>query len=206
MVVFTASSPGPDVFYITSNALSGKWQNAIAAWMGVLLATLIYVIATALGLSALFTQMPFLYEIVRWMGVLYLAYLGFLFLKEALLKNKLLSFQKNENDSSKKIFLKGFSVTALNPKLILFCTALLPQFVNSENGQISLQLLILGLLAMCVGQLIYGVYVVVFVLIGKKMQNHKVFKGKAWPVKSLNFLCGIIYISFSIGLLFWKRA
>ena len=121
------------------------------------------------------------------MGVLYLAYLGFLFLKEALLKNKLLSFQKNENDSLKKIFLKGFSVTALNPKLILFCTALLPQFANSENGQISLQLLILGLLAMCVGQLIYGVYVVVFVLIGKKCKIIKCLRARLGLLNLLIF-------------------
>ena len=125
-VVFTASSPGPDTFYIASNSLSRKWRNGLAAWMGVCLATLLYVFATALGLSALFAQAPVLYEIVKWGGVIYLAYLGFQFSKQAIFNNNPIVVKRKEIDSIKKIFWKGVLVSALNPKLSLFVTALLP--------------------------------------------------------------------------------
>lgn len=206
IVIFTASSPGPDVFYIVSNALSGSWKKGLVAWMGVLLATLAYAIATAFGLAALFATAPVLYEVVKWLGVFYLAYMGFLFLKSAITSKASMPVEKTKRKSLKKIFFQGFLVTILNPKCILFFTALIPQFVNEANGHLSLQFLILGLAAMLVGQLIYAIYTVVFVLIGRKVKDKKIFKGTIQPVRYLNAFCGVIYVSFFIALLFWKRA
>lgn len=206
LVVFTASLPGPDVFYITSNALHGEWKRGLLAWMGIVTGILIYVVTTALGLSFLFANVPVLYDVIKFCGVVYLAYLGVNFLISAFKKKNNFEVSKNKKISLKEVYIKGFFVTILNPKAVLFFTALLPQFVDADKGHISIQLLLLGLLATFIGQIIYGSYTVIFIKIGQKI---KIKASKSHQIKGekyLKIISGFIYLFFSFSLLLWKRS
>jgi len=205
MTIFTAGSPGPDVLYIASNSLSGNWKKGTMAWMGVMTATVMYVFATALGLSVLFQQAPIMFDVVKWFGIFYLAYLGMMFLKSAFLDTKQLNIEKQNNNALRSVFAKGFLITLFNPKTILFFTALLPQFVNIDNGFISLQLLILGLSATLVGQTIYGLYTVFFVFVGRKIKKSENYSKNTLGIKILNGFCGVIYLTFSFSLVSWQK-
>lgn len=207
LVALAAASPGPDVIYITSNALSGKWKNGFAAWSGICFGVFIYVLATAFGLAALFALLPSLYYVIKWLGVCYLAYLGFSFLKSAITSQQALKFSASEEKVPPlKLFFKGLVVTLLNPKAAMFFTAFLPQFVDPTIGAVSTQLFLLGIFAMVVAQPIYIFYMVSCVAIGNRFQKKKNYTGNLTLLRWLDGICGALYMSFAAGLAFWKRA
>ncbi|MEZ5773645.1 MAG: LysE family transporter [Hyphomicrobiaceae bacterium] len=74
----TYLAPGADMAYIASKAVPGGVRHGLLAGLGVLIGIVIQAGAAALGVSALFHASPMLFEIVRWTGVAYLAYLGLL--------------------------------------------------------------------------------------------------------------------------------
>jgi len=108
---------------------------------------MVHVIATVLGLSAIFSHSPALYTLVKLAGAAYLVYLGISYWK-----SKSLGESKNLEQAKKKslfsVFQESIIVEVTNPKTALFFIALLPQFVVPDSGPVSHQLLILGIIFM----------------------------------------------------------
>lgn len=205
LVVFIAATPGPDVFYIASNGLSGKFSVGFAAMLGVFTGNLTYVFATALGLANLFMLFPALYIVIKWLGVAYLAYMGYGFIKSAMKPGKDLEVAVSQEKQLWKVYTTGLLVNLLNPKAVLFFTAFLPQFLDLQAGHISQQLLILGLAAVGVGHLVYIGHTVFFVMVGRKLKQREGFRQGAKPLRILDGFCGVLYLCFSFGLAAWKR-
>ena len=137
-------SPGPSNLYVMARAIAQGTQGGIVAAMGLAVGSLVHVVATALGLSAIFAHSPTLYTIVKLTGAAYLVYLGRTYWKS-----------KDSHDNGKEnqlkkplfsVFKQSIIVEVTNPKTALFFIALLPQFVVPESGPVSQQLLILGII------------------------------------------------------------
>ncbi len=69
-------SPGPSNLYVMARAIAQGTQGGIVAAIGLAVGSLVHVIATALGLSALFAHSPTLYMVIKLSGAAYLIYLG----------------------------------------------------------------------------------------------------------------------------------
>lgn len=205
LVIMSASTPGPDVIYLSSNALSGSWKKGLVAWGGLATGITIYALVTALGLTVVFQTFPVLYAVIKWLGVAYLAYMAFLFLRSAIQSDQGFEITKSNEYSLMQIYNKGVLGTLLNPKTTLFFTAFLPQFLDMGKGQISLQLLELGIASTLIGQCVYGFYLVMFTLLGKKVRNGK-FTYTPLLSRILNGICGGLYTAFAFGLMLWKKA
>lgn len=154
IVLLTAASPGPDFLYILSNSVAGDTRRGLVAVAGIFTGLLFYVLANAFGLSFILEIFPLGYTIVKWVGIFYLAYIGFLYLK-ALFSRRDPEIRAIEKLSYRQVYLKGILVNLLNPKTGLFFMAFLPQFVNESAGQIPLQLFILGLVSIFTGGSVY---------------------------------------------------
>lgn len=137
-------SPGPSNLYVMARAIAQGTQGGLVAAMGLAVGSLVHVVATALGLSAIFAHSPTLYTIVKLTGAAYLVYLGITYWKS-----------KDSHDNGKEnqpkmplfsVFKQSIIVEVTNPKTALFFIALLPQFVVPESGPVSQQLLILGII------------------------------------------------------------
>jgi threonine/homoserine/homoserine lactone efflux protein len=82
MLVFAATvlplvcTPGPDILFIASQGMSGGPRAAMRANLGVLLGYSMHALLAVLGVAALVAASPVLFEILRWVGVAYLAYLA----------------------------------------------------------------------------------------------------------------------------------
>ncbi len=151
LITFTAAallmniSPGPSNLYIIARAIAQGTQGGIVAALGLAAGSMAHVIATVLGLSALFSHSPTLYMIVKLAGAAYLIYLGLSYWKSN-------SLTKDQNIAQTKrkplgtVFVESIIVEVTNPKTALFFIALLPQFVMPESGPIWQQLLILGII------------------------------------------------------------
>lgn len=150
LVAFTVAailmnlSPGPSNLYVMARTVSQGVGGGLAAVAGLAVGSLVHVIATVFGLSALFAYSPFAYSIVKTIGALYLLYLGIGYILSS--GSQPATVEDAKAQSMKKIFRQSVIVEVTNPKTALFFLALLPQFVAPEAGPAGPQLLVLGLI------------------------------------------------------------
>lgn len=145
--------PGPDVIYIVTNTMKGKMKAGIEASLGLSVGYLIHTLGAVLGLSALILSSAFLFTTIKYLGALYLLYLGLSSLRNCYYNKSSLSTDKqreiNDVATYKKqvsVFKQGVIVSVLNPKVAMFFLAFLPQFIEPSTATAASDLLILGLL------------------------------------------------------------
>jgi threonine/homoserine/homoserine lactone efflux protein len=204
LVVVSASTPGPDFLYISSNALSGRLSAGMAACFGIFTGLLIYATAAAFGLAALFMHLPVLYIFVQVFGVLYLGYIAWGFFRSAWRGNGLTIAPRTERNFP-DIFRSGVLINLLNPKTTLFFTAFLPQFARAENGQMTLQFLILGWASVIMATIVYAVIALIFTGLGHKLRQGNILLKNDGLRRGLEFSGGILYAGFALTLALWRR-
>ena len=142
-------SPGPSNLYVMARSMSAGFRGGVAAACGLAAGSLVYVLATALGLAAIFKHAPAAYMAVKLAGACYLIYLGYRYFRPA--SNG--SADENparQNRSGTSIFMQSVLVELTNPKTALFFIAFLPQFVNEAHA-VAPQLLLLGFIVTLTG-------------------------------------------------------
>ncbi|PYE85084.1 LysE family translocator [Pseudoroseicyclus aestuarii] len=133
-LAFTAASiallliPGPTVLLVLSYALSQGRRVALATVAGVALGDLIAMTASLAGLGALVLASAALFTILKWLGAVYLVYLGVKLFRSAP-DARLGAAQDLQDGEPLKVFGHALTVTALNPKSIVFFIAFVPQFI-----------------------------------------------------------------------------
>jgi threonine/homoserine/homoserine lactone efflux protein len=136
--------PGPSVMFTVSRALVyGRRQAVLTAW-GNASGTFLASALAAVGLGALIQESAVAFAIVKYAGAAYLVYLGAKALRD---RKGLMAGPTDEPGSPKRALAtmaEGFVVGLLNPKTILFYLAMLPQFINTQAGSATAQMLLLG--------------------------------------------------------------
>jgi threonine/homoserine/homoserine lactone efflux protein len=142
-------TPGPDMMYVLAHALSmGTWAGIVAS-LGMGIGMVVHTTAATLGLATLLQTVPVVYEVIRYAGAAYLAYLGV----RTWLSSRAAVEQvgKEEPVPMRTVLWRATMTNLLNPKIILFYVAFLPQFVNRSLGHTTLQFLILGVIFVVMG-------------------------------------------------------
>lgn len=137
--------PGPDVIYIVTNTMKGKMKSGIEASLGLGVGYLIHTLAAVLGLSALILNSAFLFTVIKYLGAMYLLYLGLTSLINCYRNNSKLCAE-NSTEKQNNVFKQGVIVSVFNPKVAMFFLAFLPQFIDPMSANATKELLILGLL------------------------------------------------------------
>ncbi|MEZ5607749.1 MAG: LysE family translocator [Burkholderiaceae bacterium] len=150
-------TPGPDVMYISAHAMrSGLRAGAVAA-LGISAGCVVHVSAAALGLSALLAASSTAFALLKWLGALYLAWVGVQMLRAAMRQNTIDTIADRANGTSaggqfdlnlplRTVFRRGFLTNVLNPKVALFFLAFVPQFIAHDAAHPTLAFAALGLL------------------------------------------------------------
>lgn len=146
MSIFLIILPGPDTAVVTKNTLIAKNIGGLKTAFGICCALLIHTSAAVLGLSAIIVKSAILFSIFKYVGAIYLIYLGIKTLwslrrKEVAAAIEEGSERKFEDQS---YFKQGFFTNILNPKVALFFLTFFPQFVNHDK-ETFLPFLIMGL-------------------------------------------------------------
>ena len=131
--VMGAISPGPSLALIIRNTVQGGQGHGVATALGHGLGVGIYALITALGLSVLITQTPLLFDLIRYGGAAFLAWLGI----KALLAKPASGDSADETVHcvrGRQGAFEGFMVAFLNPQLAIFFIALFSQFVHADTG------------------------------------------------------------------------
>ncbi len=152
-------TPGPAVLYIVARSIEQGRAAGLASAFGITTGTLVHVLASTLGLSALLASSTLAFAVVRYAGAGYLIYMG---MRRILSRTDAPALQLQlPRRSLARLYRDGFVVNLLNPKTALFFLAFLPQFIDPSRGAAAFQIAFLGLLFTLMGLTSDGLYALV---------------------------------------------
>jgi threonine/homoserine/homoserine lactone efflux protein len=133
--------PGPTILTVISYSMAHGRRANVPLVAAVALGDSTALVVSLLGLGALLATSALWFTAVKWIGGLYLLYLGIKLLRAGISSAELAA--PDASGSRWKLFANTYLVTALNPKGIVFFVAFLPQFIN-PGSSVTQQLWVLG--------------------------------------------------------------
>ncbi|HEY2984959.1 MAG TPA: LysE family translocator, partial [Jatrophihabitantaceae bacterium] len=185
--------PGPDMLFVLGCGMRAGPRAALLATCGVATSETIHVALAAAGLTALFVAVPAAFAVVRVAGAAYLIYLGV-----QAIRSRHSRFDVDgaapAGMSGRQAFARGCMTNLLNPKMVTFTIAMLPQFVRPELGHVWAQFAVLGVVLVIFEFLVDGTVGVLAGRIGAWLRRrHAVRRG-------LDVAAGGIFIGLGVRL------
>lgn len=182
--------PGPAVIFVIARSAEQNRRAGIVSGLGIGVGNLALVVAAALGLSALLASSPVAYNVVKYLGAAYLAYLGVRRLMERSVPEDLEAIQP---EPLRRIFHQGLLVGLLNPKAALFFLSFLPQFVDRDRGQVASQIVLLGFVVVVITIISDSCYAFLAGSIAQSMLR------KRRVVRAQQLVAGCVYIGLGLA-------
>ncbi|MGH3409888.1 MAG: LysE family translocator, partial [Streptosporangiaceae bacterium] len=135
--------PGPNVLFVISRSLRQGRAAGLATVAGGQLGQCAQVVAVAFGIGALVEASAAAFTVIKLAGAAYLVFLGVQAIRHRHSLAEALG-GKVEQKTAARIVLDGFMVGVTNPKVIVFFSAILPQFVDRQSGHVPVQIVVLG--------------------------------------------------------------
>ena len=137
-------APGPDNLYLLTKSLSGGAKSGVVLAAGLSSGIIFHTFLVMIGVAALIQSSTVAFTVLKIFGAAYLILLAYKAFQAARAGKKI-SMQKSDlQNSFVKIYRRGVLMNVLNPKVLLFFLAFLPQFVNFSATSPSLQIIFLG--------------------------------------------------------------
>lgn len=165
--------PGPTIILVISQAVNHGRRSVMPLVAGVLMGDLTAMTLSLLGLGAIMAASATLFSIFKWIGAVYLVYLGIKLWRANPTAGPMQ--EQSANVSGRSLFRSSFIVTALNPKSIAFFVAFLPQFIDPQIST-QFQLTLLGGTFLVLATLNALMYALFAGQLREHMQNSKVRK------------------------------
>ncbi|WP_214408518.1 LysE family translocator [Sphaerisporangium fuscum] len=181
--------PGPNIIYITARGLAQGRAAAVMSALGVETGTLVHIAAASAGLSYLIARSATAFAAVKWAGAAYLVYLGI----RTLTSRNGADAREAARQPLRRVFAEGVIVNVLNPKVILFFLAFLPQFVDADAGAPALQIVVLGLALLTLGLVNDMVYALGVGTLGTVLRGRQ---------RALRYVSGCVYLGLGIATAF----
>ncbi|WP_299128459.1 LysE family translocator [uncultured Winogradskyella sp.] len=149
-----ALSPGPDNIYVLVQSITNGKAYGLATVCGLILGCIIHTTLLAFGVSAIITANTTLFFGIKILGALYLLYIAY----KVYTSDARLNFDATMTSikSLKGLFIKGFFMNVLNPKVTIFFLAFFPGFLFSETMSTVYQFYVLGGIFMLVSFIIFS--------------------------------------------------
>ncbi|MDI1462548.1 LysE family translocator [Catellatospora sp. KI3] len=192
-VLVICLTPGPDMLYILATSISQGVRAGLVASVGMSLGMLVHTALVAAGLAAAMAAVPVLYDVVRYAGAAYLLYIGIRSWRESAGATEV---ELRPVLPLRTVLWRATVTNLLNPKIVLFYLAFLPQFVAPDRGRTGLQLLVLGLLFVLVGLLVDAVIAVASGRLGQWLQRRRPISG------ILNRIAAAVFVALAVRLVF----
>lgn len=199
-VLALSFTPGPDMLMcITAGTRAGP-RGAVAAGIGLWVGLTAHSFAAAFGLAALLAASPHAFEAIRWVGAAYLVWIGIQALRKPAQKTRPPAVNDAKGAMPLMPFFRQALITnLLNPKVILFFLAFLPQFADPAQGAVWAQILTLGLLFSFIG---IGINIAIGATGGMISARLSAYKGTA---RWLNRLVAAVFFSLAARLVLAER-
>ncbi len=147
-------SPGPDNLMVLSIGASRGRYRGMAFGLGCAAGCLSHTVLAAIGVSALIAASPTAFTALKIAGGLYLVYLGVQALRSR--GGAQVGGAEGSVETAAQLFRKGLLANAINPKVVMFFLAFLPQFVDVGRGGAPGQIAQLGVTFTLQAALLFG--------------------------------------------------
>jgi threonine/homoserine/homoserine lactone efflux protein len=185
-------SPGPDMLFILGCGMRGGARAGLLATAGVATSEVVHITLAAAGLSAFFAAAPAAFTALRIAGAAYLTYLGVQAIRHR--GEDRLEAAGQDGISGRRAYLRGLLTNLVNPKMVTFTIAFLPQFVDPRLGRVWLQFVILGAVFIALEFLVDGTVGVLAGRIGDWLGRHQPAR------RRLDVATGSVFIGLGVRL------
>lgn len=135
--------PGPSVLFVIGRALAQGRRAALTTVVGNTVGAYVLIVAVAFGVGAVVERSVLAFTVLKLAGAAYLVFLGVKAWRErGALQDAVTGVGVAQG--GRRTFWEGFAVGVANPKTIVFFAAVLPQFVDRDQGHVVAQMLLLG--------------------------------------------------------------
>lgn len=190
------ATPGPTVLLALANGSRYGLRRSVPGMLGAVASDIVLVAAVALGLGALLAASEFWFSVLKYAGAAYLAWLGVRLLRSKGGFELPGGSAQAAGVDGRALFMKSFLVAVTNPKGYLFCSALLPQFIDPAAAQAP-QYVAIGIVFCTLD------FAVMFGYAFTGARAVKLFKAAA--VKWLDRACGGALLALAGSLAFYRR-
>jgi len=142
-------TPGPDVLFIVSQTMRAGVRHGMVAALGITAGCFVHVAAAALGVGALLAASATAFNVLKWVGAAYLAWTGARLLFRSTAQPLVVlppDGRAVQPPALRTVFWRGFATNVLNPKVVLFFLAFVPQFIAPDAAHPALTFVGLGVL------------------------------------------------------------
>jgi len=190
--------PGTGVVYTVSSAISGGFRRGLFAAIGCTLGIVPHMLAAMLGLSGVMQAGAVAFEVVRWVGVAYLVFMGISMARDRG-ATQLNNEPNDANDPMHRVVQRGILLNLLNPKLTVFFFAFLPQFLDTSPSFLDPRLVGLGGIFMAMTLVVFVGYAYASSAVREKVLGRP--RVLRWVQRSL----GTLLVGFAARLAFMER-
>jgi threonine/homoserine/homoserine lactone efflux protein len=183
-------TPGPVVLYIITRSVDQGRPAGLTSALAGASGNATHVLAAAFGLSAILSTSAFAFDLVKYAGAAYLIYIGV----RTLFTAQPTDTVAVERQPLRRIYTQGLVVAIFNPKTALFFLAFFPQFVDQTHGPefARLQILLLGLIYVCLGLLTDSLYAIASGTAGAWLRGNRWFRGFQ------RYIAGSIFVALGL--------
>jgi RhtB (resistance to homoserine/threonine) family protein len=194
-------TPGTDTMYIITRSVSQGNKAGLYSVLGIVTGILVHTVLAALGLSIILANSPLAFTFVKYIGAIYLCYLGVKMLTQK--SDAVIAKGLPTNDKAAsakrldygKIYKQGVLTNTFNPKVALFFLAFFPQFIDSSYAHSTLSFLVLGLTFAVTGLVWCLCLALLASRFSKKLRENPAIE------TILNKISGAVFIGLGIKLL-----
>lgn len=190
--IFIIMVPGPNTFFVLKTSIAGGLRNGYTAAAGVFIGDAVLMFLAYAGVATLIKTTPVLFNIVRYLGAIYLLWLGGKMLYSTFVQR---TPPQSDNDVHKgDIFKRSLVLSLTNPKAILFYVSFFVQFIDIHYARPGVSFFILAstleLISFCYFSflIVTGSYVTQWVKTKKRL------------TRLGNSLIGLIFVGFAARL------
>jgi threonine/homoserine/homoserine lactone efflux protein len=186
--------PGPNILLIVSDSITHGFRKSMMTVLGITTGMAFLFSLSLTGVTAMLIMFSWLFAVIKWVGVVYLLYLG--------ISQILSTFNSHYGESApckdkRSFFTKGFLISATNPKGLVFAGAFFPQFIRNDSDIIAQIVLLCGSFLLI--SLIIGIAYAFCSDTARRIFNSTAFKVK------INRISGVLLVCFGIGLAFARE-
>lgn len=192
--VLLTATPGPDNLMVLSVGASRGRRLGMAFGLGCAAGCLSHTLLAVLGVSAVLAASPVAFTALRWAGGAYLIWLGIGALRSRGGVGLPVAGADAAGDSAARQFGKGVLANAINPKVVLFFLSFLPQFVVPAQGNVPLQMAVLGVVFTLQAALLFGALGWFAGSIGQWLQRRP--RAGLW----LDRLAGVVFVGLGLRM------
>ena len=184
-----AMSPGPSMALIIRNSIKYGRVSGLLSSVGHAIGIGIYASISVVGLQLILINNIFVFNTIQFCGSVFLFILGILFLKNS---GEILSLEDDQKNLNS--FIQGFAISILNPKILIWFTAIFSQFIEASSTSITK--LTMVFMASSIDGIWYIIVTIVVTGFGLKqfLENN---------TKTIQNISGIVLIFISL-IIFYK--